>query len=213
MDPVIDLPSRLPSRTTRRIVAGIIGAIMCAMCIVVAWLTVASEGPEPMIKTRYRLMHWQNIVTGYRHDNKRFPDSLDEAIVGSGANPVILQDFWGQSLRYEHTETEFSVISLGRNGQAGGVGLDADISTGDLYPKEGQLTLLQFLMTFDTRSLWVYAVLSGLLAGGLAYREMVRQEDMIQALFDSAPRIVFFGMFAMGMAFVLAMAEFLPERH
>lgn len=203
----------VPACITRLIVAGIVGVVMCAMCVVAAWTAVARHGTKPIVDTRNQLMDWRNFIEEYRYKNERLPHSLDETLAGTGKNPETLLDFWGRPYRYEHTQSEFKVGSLGRDGQQGGVGLDADLWSDHLRPKESTLPLLQFLTTVHTQSLWAYAVMSGILAGGLAYREIGRRNNAVHGLLKSSLQIFLFGVLAAWMASMHAAAEYIPNGH
>lgn len=78
-------------------------------------------------------------------------------------------DLWGHPFYYRQTTDGIELACLGRDGKAGGVGLDADMFVGD-KPNDPKmrLPLSQFLFeTPGSGALFAVALMAGLFAGGI----------------------------------------------
>ena len=79
----------------------------------------------------------RQAIEGYRQEHQALPDSLadlslpeDARLRTDEAGRVL--DGWGRPLQYLIDGTEYELVSYGRNGEPGGLGLDADLWTADL---------------------------------------------------------------------------------
>jgi general secretion pathway protein G len=87
--------------------------------------------------TEFQLKQIENALSMYRMKNARYPNSDEglEALVnppGGGTSyiPSIPKDSWGNEYKYRvpGQNGDYDLYSLGRDGQEGGDGIDADIS-------------------------------------------------------------------------------------
>ena len=89
-------------------------------------------------ETQIRISNLSNALQGYYSDCNKFPASLQGLIAKDDCTnwgPVAyskktdLKDAWGNDFNYESKGQTFNIISLGKDGQEGGEGFDADISS------------------------------------------------------------------------------------
>ena len=101
----------------------------------------------------------RHAISDFAHEHKRYPESLSEL---RKFREVNLVDPWGNSYQYEKTPQGFKLLSLGRDGKPGGVGLDADIDSDPDQRIPYEPTLWQFLFEASgSRTLfWVATVAS-----------------------------------------------------
>ncbi len=78
-------------------------------------------------------------------------------------------DGWGRPFIYLREESGFEVLSFGRDGQPGGVGLDADLSTSDLKGRAPLPTLGQFLFELPTGTIVSWCLATGALGAILTF--------------------------------------------
>src|SRR5262249_27553712 len=81
--------------------------------------------------------------------------------VDEAGRPV---DAWGRPFHYQVAGNSYDLYSLGRDGQPGGAGLDADLHAGKGDPRIEPLTLWQFASSADTAGIRLTCVLAGILA-------------------------------------------------
>lgn len=125
-----------------------------------------------LYRVRMSLHALQNFVRVFRSESDRYPDSLREIDVDRASAEYYQTDPWGRPYLYEHSERDFRIATLGRDGEPGGYGLDADISTDNLRPNAARLTLWQFLFEVNSQVAVACSILSGFLAGALTFREL-----------------------------------------
>ncbi len=94
-------------------------------------------GQEGTAKNQIR--NFQQALDQYQLFNHRYPDSLEDLTSGEGApggEPYMKKiplDPWGNEYHYETTpEGGYVIISYGADGDPGGEGKNADISSEDL---------------------------------------------------------------------------------
>jgi hypothetical protein len=112
---------------------------------------------------------WEEIA-GFRAVNGRLPDTLlelervkaKERRVDIAGLPI---DYWGNPYQYEVKGDDYSLSSYGRDGRAGGVGLDADIVPGTPGGRGNAPTLWQFAFEMPTGGMMAACLLAGVLAG------------------------------------------------
>jgi general secretion pathway protein G len=89
-------------------------------------------------ETNIRISNLGNDLQGYYSDCGKYPAALDGLLAKDdcanwGPVPYAkkgdLNDAWGRPMVYESKGQTFTIISLGRDGQEGGEGFDADISS------------------------------------------------------------------------------------
>ena len=109
----------------------------------------------------------QSALSDYANKHGHYPDSLEHVPELEDFVPL---DPWHRPYQYSKTENGFSLLSLGRDGKPGGVGLDADFY---LDEKGGPLiepTLSQFLFEAAVGgTLFTVAFLASCFAGLTCY--------------------------------------------
>ena len=108
----------------------------------------------------------------YAETAGEFPESLQALAkvqqlgtpLGPSGEPL---DPWNHPFRYRRTGDDFELASLGRDGQVGGAGLDADLDADDNFNGlEIRLPLSQFLFeTSGSGQVFVVATVAAVLAG------------------------------------------------
>ena len=194
--------------------AGLTALCVFVITYVACWTQVGQASfmhREPYETTHYIFLSLDEALSQYAQQTGAFPTSLgDMAHTGSYAlyfdESGELLDGWGHPLDYRKTVDGFEAASLGRDGLAGGVGLDADVFLGDDFPDRArQLPLKQFL--FETRGsgavFWM-AALASLAAGSIWYG--TQQESQLRL------RPTIFGVLLMTIPAVLV-AVFLAVFH
>ncbi len=152
----------------RLVVALIAGGAVAALIIGVPWLAGG------MWKVRYDQYVTQRAfaflseaIATYEEQNGRFPESLDDL---DDRAPVedwrrsIKYDGWERPIEYVVEGGSYTLRSLGRDGEPGGVGLDCDLIHLDPTPPESTPTRGQILS--DPGIGWIIQV--GLAAGLVA---------------------------------------------
>jgi hypothetical protein len=108
-------------------------------------------------------------VERYRVANGRLPTSLAE-LEAVKEHKVPLDDegrpldSWQRPFHYEVNDGSYDLYSLGRDGRAGGFGLDADLHAGKRDLATELPTLWQFTTQLDTEGIQLSCFLAGLLA-------------------------------------------------
>jgi hypothetical protein len=75
-----------------------------------------------------------------------------------------IADAWERPLRYSVEEQDYLVVSYGRDGRAGGVGLDADLSNKTPDPKHALPTFRQFFTEMPSGGIVGTCAATGILA-------------------------------------------------
>ncbi len=126
---------------------------------------------------RYWMLHnyefVQQALSPYVERHEHYPESLCELRGDPSAKDLIDEsgqlrwgDPWGNTLQYRKTEEGFRLRSLGRDGQPGGEGLDADVDIWPGGPIDFQPTFRQFVFEgWNSSRLFVTACLGSILAG------------------------------------------------
>jgi hypothetical protein len=111
----------------------------------------------------------RQALADYAGKHGHFPDSLKEI---PDLEQSLFQDAWRHPYQYTKTEGGYSLISLGRDGRPGGVGLDADIVSDQDHDAQLDIepTLAQFLFEAKgRRTLFTTALLASCCAGLACY--------------------------------------------
>lgn len=150
-----------------------------AACVA-AWPILAGR----MSVINHHFVMISSALDAFERSHGRYPDSLGElAGIDEGrdlfdeAGRFRYVDFWQNPYQYERTEEGYRLNSLGRDGQPGGKGLDADI---EFDPQSHFLvkpTFGQFLFDLpDTGNALALALLTSLCAGLVCYRSTIPRE-------------------------------------
>lgn len=163
-----------PTNDRRICVGRKVGFITSALVFLLVYAGVWSVLRRPLAAGLYGAeMTYSNMrsiadaLSEFFKQHGHYPDSLDQL---AGIWYSRLTDQWGNRFHYEKTEEGFRLLSLGRDGELGGVGLDADYEYAPASSICIEPTLLQFLLDLPLSGhLFVIASLAGLCAGRLCY--------------------------------------------
>ncbi len=89
-------------------------------------------------------------------------------------------DHWDQPHRYSVDGAKYLVVSYGRDGKPGGLGLDCDLTNENPTPPESLPTFSQFLFDLPTGRLVATSVLSGVVVFLLAFSTI--KKDLFAAM-------------------------------
>lgn len=124
------------------------------------------DGSQGFLRNNSRLI--REALAEYRKQHEQYPNSLDQL---PGANErFVTNDNWQRPFQYSVTADGYALASLGRDGKAGGDGLDADIDLSRDGPVHLRPTLWQLLFeTTDAGSVFTVALLACLISGLTCY--------------------------------------------
>jgi hypothetical protein len=194
----------------RVLIAGAMAVAVFMIPFLCTWLGEASMQFESELKMTYlHLPGVENAIRAYRREYGVFPASLKDLLTTkhyrgparSDPNGDIL-DGWGRPFAYSHSDDHFEVISLGRDGKPGGVGLDHDLSSDRNSIKQSFPTLRQFLFELPTQRFLGVCALAGLLAGVLTFQTVRSPKFSVLVLFKIALTFVGAAVVAMFISFL-----------
>ena len=117
-----------------RLVAALVAAaLVFALIYTIAWTILRSAvvcgdygdaGRLTMMKNDF--LRIRIALSDFNRQHDRYPQSLDDL---PDFKDWRLRDRWKHPYHYSRTETGFRLLSLGRDGKPGGLGLDADIDS------------------------------------------------------------------------------------
>jgi hypothetical protein len=114
----------MDKRTNRRTTVLLIAASSFIVIYVVAISAITRISPNDMSSTA--ISETAARIGVYLQQAQDLPDTLDKLPIRQGyANRTT--DGWDRSLIYTHDDKQFVLSSLGKDGEAGGDGDDADI--------------------------------------------------------------------------------------
>ena len=117
----------------------------------------------------------KEMLDTFAKKNGHYPDALAELPGIGGPDASIFFDAWNHRFDYRKTDHGYRLVSLGRDGAPGGVGLDADIDFTDFDPNTQGFpcatpTLSQFLFdAVGSAALFKVAFFASICAGLAAY--------------------------------------------
>ena len=153
-----------------------VGVLVAAIALAVAWRNLGrlpNFWPEQQA-TRLTLQDLDSLIGVYQQETKALPASLADLrrVQGAEVHGVSITfeaaedgsplDGWGRPFTYSVDGTNYTIVSLGRDGKPGGVGLDYDLSNVPQPPKDACPTFGQFLF-----NPWARNVLFTCFAGGV----------------------------------------------
>ena len=132
-----------------------------------AWITFwpyVAYGPY------YPLSQWRSVAYNYQHqldkyakEHGHYPDVLKDAFPDSDSSFV---DLWKNPYQYSRAEDGYRLVTLGRDGKHGGIGLDADVDLHNPRHITVQVTFSQFLLEGEgSKTLFKIALMSSLCSG------------------------------------------------
>jgi hypothetical protein len=107
---------------------------------------------------------------------------------------------------------DYLIVSYGRDGKLGGVGLDCDLSNVNLRPAESQLPFLQVLFHPLAQGMVWMSILSGVMAGLLAFSIVKPAEMNRQGSAGLAAKLVVTVAATLFMAVIITMLH-VPSGH
>jgi Type II secretion system (T2SS), protein G len=153
------------------LMALVTACVISGTAYVCAWLTYADTGPffVQQHSTRFHLGYLQLEVERYKKETGKLPATLsdldtlkDHVPMGENGKPPA--DSWRRPFQYQVTGDSYDLYSLGRDGQPGGVGLDADLYAGKSDRSAEDPTLWQFTVEPGTAGIQVTCIAAGILS-------------------------------------------------
>jgi hypothetical protein len=197
----------------RPIAVGVTGLLVFTITYLACWAQlgdVKTMNPHPFHIEQMRLELLSQSLTEDAMVRGQFATSLGEL---KGLESQSRQDSWRHPYHYQRTDTDFELAALGRDGELGGVGLDADIYLGDdLELPKFRLTLQQFL--FEARgsgALFLAAVVSSALTASIWF--VPGGKDTPRNLIGSLTITIIAGSLVAGVLAVLYVALAQPSGH
>ena len=122
--------------------------------------------PPGIMMMRSDFVEIRQALSEFAREHRQYPDSLEQV---PELKDRQFRDFWGHPYQYNRTATGYSLLSLGRDGKPGGIGLDADIDS-EQERIRFEPTLPQFLFeAVGSRTLLNVAILASCFAGLACY--------------------------------------------
>jgi len=113
-------------------------SIIAILATIVGYNVMSSVDDSNVAAAQSQIRQFETAILAYRLRFKRYPSSLDE-LVNPPSGPTLLQgassipmDPWGNPYVYTVEGSGYRIVSYGANGQPGGTGFDADISSDNL---------------------------------------------------------------------------------
>jgi hypothetical protein len=139
-------PDQLPAQRREAVplIPRLIGPLFAGVSVALISCAVAWEqyrmspvSRVPQAVTLVDIGAVQQAVESYRREKGRLPSSLDGVPPAAGAAFRVSEagapiDSWNRTLQYWTDGKRYRVVSWGRDGRAGGVGYDYDLSCDDL---------------------------------------------------------------------------------
>ena len=160
----------------RRILLSLAFALlMTATAYLCAWFNLRATGSfsYPYHYAQMDFKHLSAEIEDFSQENGRLPESLSEI---PNVSEVVFQreskgnqplDRWGNPYVYQVAGNEYELLSHGRDGKPGGVGLDADLHPGET--NTWSATFQQFTFEMPTGGIKLSCVLAGLAAGAMCF--------------------------------------------
>lgn len=102
--------------------------LFLAVTVLLVGVFLAEKVP-PKALTRTSLILTERRIRTYADEHHRLPGSLSDLPSPERDRDNSLLDGWGRPIRYTCQGHTATLLSLGRDGRAGGLGQDADIET------------------------------------------------------------------------------------
>jgi len=167
----------------RRRTATVVGVVVTVCTILAGWREGANHNiAVAQWATQGQITDIATAVEAYQKRTHKLPNSIGNLIAsdwsasgrispsaaawmqryGSGS---YFNDTWSRPLIYRRTKTGFVVLSYGRDGMPGGVGLDCDLSNLHPNPPQAAIPFSQFLADQSAGKVIPLALLAGVLTG------------------------------------------------
>jgi hypothetical protein len=154
----------------RIVSAFVAGVAVTATAWLCAWLQLrdATQFRAPLDREQHMFYQLQVAVDDYQKAAGEFPTHLADALGDDNKIRVVesncVTDYTGTIYVYQRTNAGYELLSLGADGQFGGVGLDADLYNDGHYSASPRMTLHQFATTEATRSVFFFSAVAGVVA-------------------------------------------------
>jgi len=148
-----------------------VGVLVAAIALAVAWRNIGGMSniwPEQWA-THRAIGTIEDIIQMHRATTKTLPKSLED-LRPVGVNWADLHwdesgkllDGWKRPLVYSTDGTSCTIVSYGRDGQPGGIGIDSDLSSSLPSPETTKPTFVQFLFNPRARGIVATCLACGL---------------------------------------------------
>lgn len=121
---------------------------------------------EPFM-TRYGIKLMAPLLDAYKKEKHTLPRRLEDLHID--LNDSVYSDGWGRHYLYQALGEHYVITSYGRDGVPGGIGLDADIKSDNLSPKEERVTFSQLIRLEGAEKMIQVAGISGVFATVLCF--------------------------------------------
>jgi len=196
-----------------------LGLLVFALALGIAWRNYrgAYGFQWKQASTRARFRQIDKGIEAFRRERGALPRSLADldpqkhlGIDSGDRGPVL--DGWQHPLHYTVEGGFYEVVSYGRDGRPGGVGLDFDVSNTDPWPPEALPTLGQFLFEMPSRGMILTCAAAGLATCLIAFMWLGAPDT---ARKPAATFLACLGLTAIGalIAAVLISALHIPSGH
>lgn len=167
------------ARNTRLILSSITALLVFVTTYLACWLQIGyvhRMGSPHRLYANFQVRQLRDALMKYSETNGQFPDSLGELENVQGfylefdQTSAAFLDGWKHPFRYMKTTRGFELVSLGRDGKAGGVGLDADVWVSEEVQTfhKVRLPLHQFVFeTAGSRIVFWSACIASVIAGSI----------------------------------------------
>ncbi len=174
----------------RLLIASLAGMLIFGLSIRVAWQGIQTN--FRVLSERYRTLQLMENLTEdlneYREKHGEFPPSLLEfKLVMAGEEATkeeaerswiwsvideegMIRDAWDHPMVYRIEGDSILLLSYGRDGLPGGLGLDHDFSNQDPFPPAAKPTFEQFLYELPTDMMIFTCVMAGVFTSLLIFR-------------------------------------------
>jgi hypothetical protein len=158
------------TRTLWRIgIACAAASIVTGICLNVSWSAAARYLQYPQYFTVKTLKRTDSAIKAYRQKQGTLPQKLSELSAVPDESPPIhadgtIWDSWQHPLLYKRDGNNYVVVSHGRDGKPGGIGLDCDLSNVNPQPPEAEMPFLQVVLHPLSRGIVWMSLLSGAVA-------------------------------------------------
>lgn len=124
-----------------------IGFAVFALACVVSWLSFRDQPLASIEQYRTTINIWTlgKLVEEYKTKFGKWPDSLVEIATSYRLQEKQYHDGWGRPFLYSVDGDRPRILSLGRDGQPGGRGIDADMVADGHKVRREPLTFSQFM--------------------------------------------------------------------
>lgn len=170
----------------RIMISSFVGVVVAIIAILVAWQNlVDTRHVRPyQWTTQSQIRNVDEAVQEYRQATDAMPNSLDDirTLVDAGLffpQDEELLDAWERPFVYSTDGTNYTLISYGRDGKPGGVGLDCDLSNIVPAPPASTPTFLQFLFGKPASGMTWSCIVCGVLAFILSW-QLVEPDQLRQ---------------------------------